>query len=44
VPWDDVYIIWCYLNIANMNFNEFVEEEEGDELLIFVSRTFLNLH
>jgi hypothetical protein len=31
VPWDDVYTIWCNLDIANMNFEEFVEEEEGDE-------------
>jgi len=31
VPWGDLYIIWCNLNIANMNFEEFVEEEEGDE-------------
>jgi hypothetical protein len=32
VPWDDVYMIWCNLDIANMNFEEFVEEEEeGDE-------------
>jgi hypothetical protein len=30
VPWDDVYMIWCNLNIANMNFEEFVEEEEGE--------------
>jgi hypothetical protein len=28
VPWDDVYMIWCNLDIANMNFEEFVEEEE----------------
>jgi hypothetical protein len=31
VPWDDVYMIWCNLDIANMNFEEFVGEEEGDE-------------
>lgn len=31
VPWDDVYLIWCNLDIANMNFEEFVEEEEGNE-------------
>ena len=30
VPWDDVYMIWCNLDIANMNFEEFVEEEEGE--------------
>ena len=30
VPWDDVYMIWCSLDIANMNFEEFVEEEEGE--------------
>jgi hypothetical protein len=31
VPWDDVYMIWCNLDIANMNFEEFVEEEDGDD-------------
>jgi hypothetical protein len=32
VPWDDLYMIWCNLDIANMNFEEFVEEEEeGDD-------------
>jgi hypothetical protein len=30
VPWDDVYMIWCNLEIANMNFEEFVVEEEGE--------------
>ncbi|KAI4851849.1 hypothetical protein E4T44_01882 [Aureobasidium sp. EXF-8845] len=31
VPWDDLYMIWCNLDIANMNFEEFVEEEYGDD-------------
>jgi hypothetical protein len=31
VPWDDAYLIWCNLEIANMNFEDFVEEDEGDE-------------
>jgi hypothetical protein len=31
VPWDDVYMIWCNLDIANMDSEEFVGEEEGDE-------------
>jgi hypothetical protein len=31
VPWDDLYVIWCNLDIANMNFEEFVEEEHGDD-------------
>jgi len=31
VPWDDVYTIWCNLDIANMNFEEFVGGDEGDE-------------
>jgi hypothetical protein len=30
VPWDDLYMIWCNLDIANMNFEEFLKEE-GDE-------------
>jgi hypothetical protein len=31
VPWGDLYSIWSNLDIANMNFEEFVEEEEGDQ-------------
>ena len=31
VPWDNAYLIWCNLEIANMNFEDFVEEDEGDE-------------
>ena len=31
VPWDDLYMIWCNLDLANMNFEEFTEEEDGDD-------------
>lgn len=32
VPWKKTYIMWCNLDIANMNFEDFVEDEEGDEV------------
>jgi hypothetical protein len=31
LPWDELYNVWCNLDIANMNFEEFVEEEHGDD-------------
>ena len=33
VPWDEFYLMWCNLDIANMNFEEFTEEGEdgGDD-------------
>lgn len=33
VPWDEFYSMWCNLDIANMNFEEFTEEGEdgGDD-------------
>lgn len=31
VPWAKAYIMWCNLDIANMNFEEFVDEEQGDD-------------
>jgi hypothetical protein len=31
VPWDGVYMIWCNLEIANVNFEDFLEEEKSDE-------------
>jgi hypothetical protein len=31
VPWDDAYLIWCNLEIVNTSFEDFVEEDEGDE-------------
>lgn len=31
VPWAKAYIIWCNLDIANMNFEDFVEEEDDDQ-------------
>lgn len=30
IPWDDLYVTWCNLDIANMNFDEFTHED-GDE-------------
>jgi hypothetical protein len=30
LPWDEFYAVWCNLDISNMNFEEFVEEESGD--------------
>lgn len=32
VPWERAYIMYCNLEIANMGFDEFVEEQEGDEV------------
>lgn len=31
VPWDDAYLIWCNLEIANMNFEDFVEDEDDEQ-------------
>jgi len=28
LPWDETYLTWCNLNIANMNFEEFTEEAD----------------
>lgn len=28
IPWDKLYLTWCNLDIANMNFEEFTQEEE----------------
>lgn len=30
LPWDETYLTWCNLNIANMNFEEFTEERDAD--------------
>ncbi|KAF1351379.1 hypothetical protein BDV97DRAFT_369020 [Delphinella strobiligena] len=30
LPWAGTYIAWCNLDIANMNFEEFCDEEKGD--------------
>lgn len=30
LPWDEAYIIWCNLELANMGFEEFTDED-GDE-------------
>lgn len=32
VPWEKAYIMWCNLDIPNMNFEYFVEDEDGDEV------------
>ncbi len=31
VPWEKTYIMWCNLDIANMNFEDFVGDEVPDE-------------
>lgn len=31
LPWDELYAVWCDLDIANLNFEEFVEVEHGDD-------------
>lgn len=31
MPWQSVYSMWCNLDIANMNFEEFCEGNEADE-------------
>lgn len=31
VPWDQVYSIWCNLDIANMNWDEFMAEDNAKE-------------
>ncbi|KAG4075026.1 hypothetical protein HA402_004572 [Bradysia odoriphaga] len=31
VPWDKAYIMWCNLDIANMDFEDFVDDEDCDE-------------
>jgi len=30
VPWDEAYLVWCNLDISNVNFEEFATEGEGD--------------
>jgi len=30
VPWEKAYIIWCNLDIANMDFTDFVEDAEAN--------------
>lgn len=32
LPWEKAYIMWCNLDIANMNFDDFAEEDaDGDD-------------
>lgn len=31
VPWGKTYIMWCNLDIANMDFQDFVEDNDGDD-------------
>lgn len=31
VPWEKAYIMWCNLDIANMDFEDFVDDEDCDE-------------
>ena len=30
VPWSHTYIMWCNLDIANMNFEEYCDDVKGD--------------
>lgn len=30
VPWEETYITWCNLEIANMNFEDFCNQDKGD--------------
>lgn len=32
VPWEKTYIMWCNLDIANMDFADFVVHEDGDDV------------
>lgn len=41
VPWEKAYIMWCNLDIGNMDFEEFIEFEEGHEGEWFTYTEFL---
>jgi hypothetical protein len=30
LPWDEAYLVWCNLDIANMGFEDFVEDNESE--------------
>ncbi|KAG4066239.1 hypothetical protein HA402_000463 [Bradysia odoriphaga] len=32
VPWQKAYIMWCNLDIANMDFTDFVEDEDEEDV------------
>lgn len=32
VPWDELYLTWCNLNIANMGWEDFAQEDHDEEI------------
>lgn len=31
LPWDELYLTWCNLNISNMDFADFAEEDDAND-------------